>query len=62
MALARKLFNAGTKGYILGIRGYEFNEFREALSQGAQANLAAAVEFLANVLGERNFEAAAGMK
>ncbi len=59
MALAQELFQADTKGYILGIRGYEFNEFREALSQGAKANLAAATEFLVKVLRGRDFEAAA---
>jgi len=50
MALADKLFGAATKGYILGIRGYEFNEFREALSSQAQANLDAATEFLKTFL------------
>jgi hydrogenase maturation protease len=59
MALARELFRADTKGYILGIRGYEFNEFREALSDRARANLAAATEFLVKVLRGRDFEAAA---
>ena len=58
MALAQELFRAETKGYILGIRGYEFNEFREALSEKAKANLAAATEFLVKVLRGRNFEAA----
>jgi len=62
MALARELFRAETKGYILGIRGYEFNEFREALSEKAKANLAAATEFLVKVLQGRDFEAAAGTK
>ena len=59
MALAQELFRAQTKGYILGIRGYEFNEFREALSERAQANLAAATEFIVKVLRGRDFEAAA---
>jgi hydrogenase maturation protease len=59
MALAQELFRADTKGYILGIRGYEFNEFREALSDRARANLAAATEFLVKVLRGRDFEAAA---
>jgi hydrogenase maturation protease len=62
MALARELFRAETKGYILGIRGYEFNEFLEALSHGAKANLAAATEFLVKVLRDRDFEAAAEEK
>jgi len=50
MALADRLFGAATKGYILGIRGYEFNEFREALSDKAEANLAAAEKFLTEFL------------
>jgi hydrogenase maturation protease len=50
MALAGELFHAKTKGYILGIRGYEFGEFGEALSDRARANLAAATEFLLDVL------------
>ena len=62
MALAQELFKADTKGYILGIRGYEFNEFRDALSDRAKANLAAATEFLARVLRQRDFEAAAGSR
>ena len=62
MALARELFRAETKGYILGIRGYEFNEFREALSEKAKANLAAATEFLVKVLRGRDFEPAAGTR
>jgi hydrogenase maturation protease len=59
MALAQELFRAETKGYILGIRGYEFNEFREALSEKAKANLAAATEFIVKVIQGRDFEAAA---
>jgi hypothetical protein len=32
--------------FVLGIRGYEFNEFGEGLSEKAQANLAAAIEYM----------------
>ncbi len=46
LAMARDLFDAGTAGYMLGIRGYEFNEFGERLSKRARANLDAALEFL----------------
>ena len=46
MGLAVDLFGAKTKGYILGIRGYEFNEFGERLSERAQANLEAALLFI----------------
>ena len=56
LALAEELFSARTAGYLLGIRGYEFNEFGERFSEGAQANLAAALAFFEPVLRERNFE------
>lgn len=52
LALARNLFASQARGYILAIRGYEFNEFGERLSAAAQANLAAAVRFLADALVE----------
>ncbi len=59
LALAEELFGARTAGYLLGIRGYEFNEFGERLSGGARANLAAALAFFEPVLRERNFERSA---
>jgi hydrogenase maturation protease len=59
MALAGELFQAATKGYILGIRGYEFNEFGQALSDRARSNLAAAAEFLREVLVTGSFDSAA---
>ncbi len=46
LALAVDLFNAETRAYILGIRGYEFNEFGERISGRARANLDAAVRFI----------------
>ena len=46
LGLARHLFGARTKVYVLAIRGYEFNEFGEGLSGAAQENLAAAVKFV----------------
>jgi hydrogenase maturation protease len=58
LALARDLFRADTRGYALGIRGYRFNEFGEALSEKAQENLAAAIRFIVPVLRERAFDAA----
>jgi hydrogenase maturation protease len=58
MALAGELFQAAAKGYILGIRGYEFNEFGEALSDRARRNLAAAAAFLRQVLVTRSFDQA----
>jgi hydrogenase maturation protease len=46
VALAHDLFGVRTKAYVLAIRGYVFNEFGEALSERARANLAAALRFI----------------
>jgi len=59
LALGRDLFQADTKGYALGIRGYRFNEFGEALSDEGQQNLAAALHFIVPLLTTRTFDAAA---
>lgn len=53
--LAAELFQAAPPAYLLGIRGYEFNELGEGLSAAAQANLAAALQFIEPVLRERTF-------
>jgi hydrogenase maturation protease len=45
LALARDLFHATPRAYLLGIRGYEFNEFGERLSDQAKENLHAAIEY-----------------
>ena len=51
------------EGYALGIRGYEFSEFGEALSPGAVENLTAALQFLLPVLRTRKLgEAAAALE
>ncbi len=50
LALAQQCFQARTRGYVLALRGYEFNEFGEGLSPQAQTNLAAALEFVQTVL------------
>jgi len=60
LAMARQLLGADTEGYILGIRGYEFNEFGERLSGRARGNLAAALTFIEPVLRRRSFRDAAG--
>ena len=57
LGLARDLFGADTRGFILGMRGYEFNEFGEALSEPAQANLKAALRFLKPLLRRGDFDA-----
>ena len=46
MKLAKELFGAKTRGYIIGIRGYEFNEFGEKISPKAAANLKKSVKFV----------------
>jgi hypothetical protein len=55
LALAQELFGARTDAYVLGIRGYEFNEFGEGLTERARANLDAALAFLKPVLLRRTF-------
>lgn len=59
LALAEQLFGTAPEGYVLALRGYEFNEFGEYLSPGAQANLAAALQFMLTVLPPRSFASAA---
>jgi len=56
LAMAKELFGADTKGYILGIRGYDFDEFGEGLSEGATANLAETLKFIKNVLIKKSFD------
>ena len=50
LGLARTVFQAATNGYVLAIRGYDFDGFGEALSARARDNLAAAVRFLVAAL------------
>lgn len=50
LALARDLFDSEPDAFLLGIRGYEFNEFEERLSEKARANLAEAVKYMASAL------------
>ncbi len=55
LGLARELFAVMPRAYLLGIRGYEFNEFGEGLSAPAQHNLAAALDFLTPILRDGAF-------
>ena len=59
LGLAHDMFGAQTRGYALGIRGYEFDEFGQQLSEGAQNNLLDAIAFLAERLERRDFAALA---
>lgn len=51
--LAESIFQAKTKAYLLGIRGYEFNEFEERLSEAAQENLSSALDFIKNFVSTK---------
>ena len=55
LALAHQHFGARTLGFVLGIRGYDFDEFGEELSPGAQRNLAAAADFMDRTLRGGSF-------
>ena len=50
VSLAKELFHAEPDAYILGIRGYDFNEFEEKLSPKACENLQAAFEYVTNAM------------
>jgi hydrogenase maturation protease len=56
MDMSNNLLDGNTKGYILGIRGYEFNEFGEQLSTKAEANLTAAVDFVEKLILDKQFD------
>jgi len=52
LGLAHALFAAETRGYVLGIRGYQFDTFGESLSPRAQTNLDAALRALRTRLAD----------
>jgi len=56
LALAEDLFQHRVPGYILGIRGYEFNEFGERLSEQAASNLDSAINYIEKVLRHGTFD------
>lgn len=56
LGLAVQLFGAGdVEAWLLGIRGYEFNEFGERLCEAAQANLDQAVAALTEMIRKGQF-------
>lgn len=59
LAMARDMFHGKPRGYALGIRGYEFNEFGERLSPKARENLEAAENFIEGVVRNELYEDAA---
>ena len=56
LALSRDLFGAEPEAWLLGIRGYDFDDFGEQLSERGQASLKAAVGYLCRALREDQFE------
>ena len=50
LALTRDTFGVNPLGFCLGIRGYEFNNFGEWLSEGARHNLQRALDFIVPLL------------
>jgi len=56
LGMAHEMFDAKTKGYVLGIRGYEFNEFGQELSSDATINLELAIKFILSTIQKQNFD------
>jgi hydrogenase maturation protease len=54
LGVAHDLFAATTHGYLLGIRGHTFNAFEEKLSEQAQSNLEAAIDFIKPLLEQED--------
>jgi len=55
LTLAKRLFNAEPEAYLLGIRGYEFDEFGEGLTDKARANLAEATTYVVHAVRDGRF-------
>ena len=58
LALGRALFGGDPQAWLMGIRGYDFDQFGEGLSCGARVNLAGAVAFARDAFGESEGSAA----
>ena len=52
LAMSWDLFRRLPQAWVLGIRGFEFDDFGDGLSERARSNLARAVEFLAELIRE----------
>ena len=61
VALTNGLSGRSTEAWLLGIRGYAFDELREEITPQARRNLDEALRFLEPVLRDRSFRAAAGI-
>jgi len=60
IGLAEKLFRARPKAYILGIRGYSFEMFREEMTDDACRNMDEAAAWLISSLRKGNIEVTMG--
>jgi hydrogenase maturation protease len=58
LGLARKHFSSNTEGFALGIRGYDFDDFGESLSDKADSNLKQAIKFVAELVATGNYDEA----
>ena len=56
LGLTHDLFNAQTRGFMLGIRGYSFDMFKEEMTTEALNNLETAVKFITPLLKAKSFE------
>jgi len=50
LGLAEELFNSRCRGYMMGIRGYSFEMFKEVMTEKAGENLKLAVDFLVRII------------
>ena len=53
LQMARDMFGATTEVFVLGIRGYEFDQIAEGLTERAEQNLVAAEQFIRQKFAER---------
>jgi len=56
IGLAEDLFHTKADAYLLGIRGYCFNEYEEKISEKAIKNLSIAVKFITDAINRREFK------
>ena len=55
IGLAEDMFNARTEAYLLGIRGYSFDMFKEEMTEKALKNQGKAVNFIVPLLRSKVF-------
>ena len=56
LALAREHFDAEPAGWVLAVRGYDFEGFGDGISDKAAANLRDATQFLVESLEKHSFQ------